>query len=310
MSLQNSTAQHVVVWDKIATQLKQQEWVHPALYVVATPIGNLADLSLRAWHVLSRCDVIAAEDTRDSQTLLKQWGITASVVAVHRHNEAEGAAQLIGFLAANQSVALISDAGSPAISDPGARVVAAVAQAGYRVVPIPGPSAVTTALMASGATSDAHPEFLFAGFVPSKSGQRRKWLSQWKQAPHTVVMFETPHRIVATVQAFRDIFGAQQQVTLAKELTKRFETIVTLPCAELIAWLEGDKHHQRGEFVLILHPSPVQDVAPVASMQAIALVDALLEVMSVKDVATVLNKAQIMRRQEAYKLALSRASST
>lgn len=299
-----------MIWDKIATQLMGQEWVHPALYVVATPIGNLADLSLRTWHVLSRCEVIAAEDTRDSQALLKQWDIESTVIAVHRHNEAKGAEQIIAYLEANQSVALITDAGSPAISDPGARVVAAVAQAGYRVVPIPGPSAVITALMASGATSDASPEFLFAGFVPNKSAQRLKWLSQWLHASHAVVMFESPHRIKTTVQAFTTVFGAARQVTLAKELTKRFETIKTLTSADLLTWLEQDAHNQRGEFVLILHPAPLEALPQHASEQNIALVDALLEVLSVKDVVTVLNKAQIMRRRDAYKLALSRSSST
>lgn len=165
-----------VTWKRLAEQVAGQHWPAPALYVVATPIGNLGDLGLRAWQALRQCDVIAAEDTRSSRPLLDAWDIRTPLMAAHRHNEAAAAEAIVQRLEAGQRVALVSDAGAPAVSDPGARIVRRVREAGFPVVPVPGPSAVITALMGAGVTSDENPAFVFAGFPPPKQGARRKWL--------------------------------------------------------------------------------------------------------------------------------------
>src|SRR5699024_794435 len=162
---------------------------------VATPIGNLTDLSLRGWYALAQADVIAAEDTRSTRPLLQAWGVQTPLMAAHRHNEAMAAEQIVQRLAQGDRVAWVADAGAPAVSDPGARIVRAVREAGYQVVPIPGASAVITALMGTGATSDENPAFAFAGFVPTKQQARRKWFAQWQSFAGPVLMFESPHRL-------------------------------------------------------------------------------------------------------------------
>ncbi|MDR0996866.1 MAG: 16S rRNA (cytidine(1402)-2'-O)-methyltransferase [Zoogloeaceae bacterium] len=222
-----------------------------ALYVVATPIGNLADLSLRARQVLGTVSWIAAEDTRHAAPLLKQLGATAKVFAAHEHNEREAAGRILALLAAGETVALISDAGTPGISDPGAKLVAAVRAAGFAVVPIPGACAAVTALSASG--MPAH-EWLFCGFLPPKSGQRQKALADFARLPYALVFYEAPHRILACLADLAAALG-DRTLTIARELTKTFEQIHTLPLAEAAAWLEADANRQRGEFVLIVWPS-------------------------------------------------------
>lgn len=176
-------------WSRVADRVAAQHWPAATLYVIATPIGNLGDLGLRAWQALVRADVIAAEDTRASRTLLDAWGVSTPLMAAHRHNEASAAQAICERLAQGQRVALVSDAGAPAVSDPGARIVRAVREAGYAVVPVPGPSAVIAALMGSGATSDENPAFAFAGFLPAKAVARQRWLRQWCALPAPVVMF-------------------------------------------------------------------------------------------------------------------------
>src|SRR5690606_22020374 len=229
-----------VTWKRLAERVAAQHWPAPALYVVATPIGNLGDLGLRAWQALQRCDVIAAEDTRSSRPLLDAWGIGTPLMAAHRHNEAAAAQTIVQRLEAGECVALISDAGAPAVSDPGARIVREVRQAGYPVVPVPGPSAVIAALMASGATSDENPAFVFAGFSPSKAVARQQWLRQWLSVPAPVVFFESPHRLAAVLKDLAQLCESQREVTIARELTKRFEQIVTLPAEQAPAWLASD----------------------------------------------------------------------
>jgi len=209
-------------WKRHAEQVAGQSWPAGCLYVVATPIGNLGDLSLRAWEALRRCDAIAAEDTRTTRALLDAWGIDTPLLAAHRHNEREAAGAVIRRLSLGERIALVSDAGAPAVSDPGARVVREVQAAGYRVVPLPGPSAVVAALMASGATRDDAPGFAFAGFMPSKAQARRKWLDQWLAWPVPVVMFETPHRLRAALMDLSMAAGPDRRVTVARELSKRF----------------------------------------------------------------------------------------
>ena len=231
---------------------------HPAstLYVVATPIGNLADISLRALHVLARVDVVACEDTRHTQQLLRAYGLDrpgSQLLALHQHNEAEAAHNVLERLGQGQRVAYVSDAGTPAISDPGARLVAAVRQAGFRVMPLPGASSVTTALSASGMTGDHG--FVFAGFLPSKSTERQLAVQQLAQESRAVVLLEAPHRIEALAQALA-VLG-HRPITLGRELTKQFEQIENLPAQDLSAWLAEKPERLRGEFVLVLHDAPV-----------------------------------------------------
>ncbi len=229
---------------------------HPpgALYVVATPIGNLADMTLRAIHVLGLVDAIACEDTRHSAPLLRQLGIEGKpLLAVHEHNEREAAAGVMQRLARGERVACISDAGTPAISDPGAALVAAVAAGGYRVVPIPGASSTVAALSVAGDAIGG--PFTFVGFLPTKAGERAMMLKQFAAQPNTQVLFEAPHRIAALAAALGEACGARP-VTLCRELTKQFETVATLPANALSAWLEQDANRSRGEFVLVLHAQP------------------------------------------------------
>ncbi len=229
-----------------------------ALYVVATPIGNLADITLRALHVLQLADAIACEDTRHTQQLLRSYRLDGKpLIALHEHNEAEAAQGVVARLQAGQRIAYVSDAGTPAVSDPGARLVAACAAAGIRVLPLPGASSVTTAVSASGLAGDG--QFVFAGFLPSKAGERQSAVDALAQEPRAVVLLEAPHRIAALADALARL-GARP-VTVGRELTKQFEQITTLPCADLPAWLAADAQRQRGEFALVLHPAPAFDDA-------------------------------------------------
>ena len=226
------------------------------LYVVATPIGNLADISLRALHVLGQVDAVACEDTRHTQQLLRAYGLDrpgSQLLAVHQHNEAEAAQTVIARLAQGERVAYVSDAGTPAISDPGARLVAAVRQAGFRVLPLPGASSVTTALSASGMTGENG--FVFTGFLPSKSGERQQAVQSLAQESRAVVLLEAPHRIEALAQAL-SVMG-ERRITVGRELSKQFEQIETVAAHALPAWLAEKPDRQRGEFVLVLHDAPV-----------------------------------------------------
>lgn len=222
------------------------------LYVVPTPLGNLADLTRRAEEVLCGVQWIAAEDTRHSAPLLKQLGAQGRTLPAHQHNEHEAAARIVEKLQAGESVALISDAGTPGISDPGARVVAAVRAAGCKVVPLPGPCAAVTALSASGLTEE---HFLFYGFLPSKGGQRRQALEALRDHPYALVFYEAPHRVLDTVADMAAVFG-ERTLVIGRELTKLFETVHSLPLAEALDWLKADPNRQRGEFVLMLSGAP------------------------------------------------------
>lgn len=218
------------------------------LYVVPTPLGNLTDLSQRAIDVLKSVPWVAAEDTRHSSPLLKQIGTQARTLPAHQHNEHAAAAQIVSKLEAGESVALISDAGTPGISDPGAKIVAAVHLAGFRVTPLPGPCAVTTAMSAAG-FDDEH--FLFYGFLPSKAGQRQQVLESVRSLPYALVFYEAPHRILETVADLHQILG-ERTLVIARELTKLFETVKRLPLGQALNWLQSDPNQQRGEFVLMV----------------------------------------------------------
>lgn len=238
-----------------------QHYPQGALYVVATPIGNLADITLRAMHVLQLADTVACEDTRHTQSLLRAYGIdkgAAQLLAVHQHNEAEAAQNVVHRLQQGQRVAYVSDAGTPGVSDPGARLVAAVHAAGLRAVPLPGASSITTALSAAGAVAHGseHGGFVFAGFLPVKSAERANVIAQQlAHEPRCVVLLEAPHRIGELAQALA-VLG-ERPITLARELTKQFEEITTQPAHALTAWLDGSPQRSRGEFVVLLHPTPV-----------------------------------------------------
>jgi 16S rRNA (cytidine1402-2'-O)-methyltransferase len=228
----------------------QKQKMECALYVVGTPIGNLRDISLRALDILTSADTIAAEDTRNTSHLLTHYGITANrLLALHQHNERGAADKVIALLQQGQSVALVTDAGTPAVSDPGAVLVEAVLSAGFRVVPIPGASAVVSALSASGL---ARPHFLFYGFLPNKSAARRSVLQSVVDHPYTLVFYEAPHRIVESVADLQAVFGDEREIVLARELTKLFENIHRCKLGEALTWLNSDANNQRGEFVVLV----------------------------------------------------------
>ena len=230
-----------------------QSYPAGTLYVIATPIGNLSDITLRALHVLQLADTIACEDTRHTARLLRAYGIDAAshrLLAVHQHNEAEAAQEVLRRLGNGQRIAYVSDAGTPAISDPGARLVAAVAQAGLRTSPLPGASSVVTALSAAGIEG----AWRFIGFLPPRGQERQQALQDIAQMPDAVVLLEAPHRIADLAKALAPL--GERQITLARELTKQFESIHTLPAQEAAAWLDASAERSKGEFVVIVHPAP------------------------------------------------------
>jgi len=222
------------------------------LYVVATPIGNLDDITLRALAVLAEADLIAAEDTRHTRQLLARHGIERALVAVHEHNEERQAPRLIERLRQGATIALVSDAGTPLLSDPGYRVVRMAAENGIEVVPVPGPSAVTAALSVSGLPTD---RFVFEGFLPARSAARRKRLSDFRAEPRTMVFFESSHRIEACLADARDVFGPERPAALCRELTKQFETVLRGPMAGLLERVSEDPNQRKGEFVLVVEGS-------------------------------------------------------
>lgn len=236
-----------------------QHYPQGALYVVATPIGNLADISLRALHVLGLMDIIACEDTRHTQALLRAYGLdsaAARLLAVHEHNESEAAQLVLQRLRAGQRVAYVSDAGTPGISDPGARLVAAVQAQGLRSVPLPGASSPIALISVAGLPdlSGAEAGFIFRGFLPSKSSERARAVQELAQEARAVVLLEAPHRMEALAEALATL--GERRITVGRELTKQFEEIATLPAQSLPAWLQADVNRLRGEFALVLHAEP------------------------------------------------------
>jgi len=226
------------------------------LYVVATPIGNLGDISARALETLRAADVIACEDTRHTRHLLDHFGIRVPAFALHQHNEREAAERVIALLAEGKRVALVSDAGTPGISDPGAKAVAAVRAAGYKVVPLPGPSAASAALSAAGLADE---RFLFAGFLPAKVGARGTVIVELAAVPAALVFYEAPHRVEETVADLAARLEPVRTLVIARELTKHFEQIAAMPLAEGPAWLAADDNRRRGEFVLIVSGPPPRE---------------------------------------------------
>ena len=271
-----------------------------ALYVVPTPLGNLGDITQRAIDVLRAVDWVAAEDTRHSAPLLKHIGSSARLLPAHEHNE-EGAAQrVIARLTAGESVALISDAGTPAVSDPGARLVARVRAAGFRVVPLPGACAAITALSAAG-LSEAH--FLFYGFLPPKARAREVALRELVALPYALIFYEAPHRILATIEALAQVFDADRTLVVARELSKLFESIHVGPLPDALAWLQADANRQRGEFVLLVSGAKAAKEEDAESQRILRLL--LADGLSVKQATQLTHAISGAGKKALYEQALA-----
>jgi 16S rRNA (cytidine1402-2'-O)-methyltransferase len=279
-----------------------QQYPAPALYLVATPIGNLADITLRAVHVLSLVDAVACEDSRVTGALLHHLGLHKALIALHEHNEREAALVVLQRLRAGQRVAYGSDAGTPAVSDPGAALVQAVAGEGFRVVPIPGASSVVAALSVAG--DAASQGFRFCGFAPHKGLQRQRALEAACDDSGTQVWLEAPHRIASLAEVWAARAGARP-VTVCRELTKQFETVATLPASELPAWLAADAQRRRGEFVLVLHgrgETAVQQAADDVAAQHV--LDVLLAELPLKQAVSLAARISGAPRNALYQQAL------
>jgi len=271
-----------------------------ALYVVATPIGNLRDITLRALDALTSADVIAAEDTRNTSHLLTHYNISANrLLALHQHNERGAAEKVVALLQQGQTIALVTDAGTPAVSDPGALLVEAVLAAGFRLIPVPGASAAVAALSASGLTA---PHFLFYGFLPNKSGARRTVLEKLIEHPYTLVFYEAPHRILESVTDLQAVFGDEREIVLAREITKLFESIHRCKLGEAMAWLNSDANNQRGEFVLLVQAAPAK--AEGLSSEVEKTLALLLEDLPLKQAVQLAVKITGGNKNELYQRAL------
>lgn len=278
-----------------------QQYPAGCLYVVATPIGNLADLSLRAIHVLSLVDAVACEDTRHSAPLLRHLGLDKPLLAVHEHNEREAAQAVLSRLARGERVAYVSDAGTPAVSDPGAALVAAVREAGHPVVPVPGASSAVAAMSVAGDTAAAG--FHFVGFLPTRHTERAQAVKALAATRAAQVLFEAPHRIESLARELAQACGPRP-LTLCRELTKQFETIVTLPAQGLPDWLAADTNRLRGEFVLVLHALGTEDAGD-APAQHDALLRPLLAALPLKQAVALAAELSGAPRNALYARALS-----
>jgi 16S rRNA (cytidine1402-2'-O)-methyltransferase len=269
------------------------------LFIVATPIGNLDDASPRCLQTLRTVEAVACEDTRTTRTLLVRHGISARTVSLHEHNERAAAAGLIELLIEGKDIALVSDAGTPGLSDPGALLVEQAHRTGIRVSPIPGPSAAVAAFSAAGFAAD---RFLFAGFLPAARAARQKMLDTL-DPPCPMILYEAPHRVLETVEDLAGRFGPQRELVIGRELTKKFEEIARMPLAEAPAWLRAGTHRQQGEFVLVLAAG---EAKPAALADAQRTLDALLEVLSPSDAARVAARITGLPKRELYRMALER----
>ncbi|AGF48629.1 S-adenosylmethionine-dependent methyltransferase [Candidatus Kinetoplastibacterium oncopeltii TCC290E] len=286
-------------------QIAAQDWPISTLYIVATPIGNLADISLRAIYSLSVVDLIAAEDTRVSHNLLSFYGIENKLITAHRHNELEASNKICEYLNLGKRVALVSDAGTPGISDPGSRIISKVRSHGYRIIPIPGASSVTTALMGSGVTTDENPSYAFAGFVPSKQNQRLFWFKEWSNKTFPVIMFESSHRIIDSLEDLRKICGSGRFLTIAKELTKKFEKIDTIPIGETSKLKLNNLQYFKGEFVIILHSDELKDLETDRLINIDSFMEILLDCMPLSEAVRVISKTTGISRKFLYNKAIS-----
>lgn len=277
----------------------EQKRAQGVLYIVATPIGNLADISARAIEVLGRVDLVAAEDTRHTAGLLSHLGLKKKLLSLHAFNESARTAPILDALAEGQAIALVSDAGTPLISDPGFPLVRAAREAGYRVTPVPGPSALLAALSVSGLPCD---RFVFEGFLPPKRGARRQRLGLLRNESRTLVLYESPHRIEAMVEDMADVVGEARMVVLLRELTKTFEQIHAAALGEMRDWLAADANHRRGEFVVVLAGAEAREPGAEAQEKMLRV---LLDYLSVKDAAAAAARLSGVSKRELYQLALT-----
>ncbi|WP_085626511.1 MULTISPECIES: 16S rRNA (cytidine(1402)-2'-O)-methyltransferase [unclassified Pseudomonas] len=273
------------------------------LYVVATPIGNLDDMSARALKVLADVALIAAEDTRHSVRLLQHFGIDTPLAACHEHNERDEGGRFLTKLLAGENVALVSDAGTPLISDPGYHLVRQARAAGVNVVPVPGACALIAALSAAGLPSD---RFIFEGFLPAKAAGRRARLEQVKEEPRTLIFYEAPHRILECLEDMEAVFGGERPALLARELTKTFETLKGLPLAELRAFVAGDSNQQRGECVVLVGGWSAPEGGQAISAEAQRVLDLLLAELPLKRAAALAAEITGVRKNLLYQLALEK----
>lgn len=271
-----------------------------ALYVVATPIGNLEDISVRALRVLREVHCIAAEDTRHTGQLLAHFGIETPLLSLHEHNEQDRLKPISARLREGQTLALVSDAGTPLISDPGFRLVRELRQQGLKIIPVPGPSSLLAALSVAGLPTD---RFVFEGFLPPKPAARRERLWALAAEERTLVFFEASHRIAETLADLAAAFGQERPAVIARELTKRFEEVYGAPLGELAAWLGADSHRQKGEFVLVTQGAPAANV--VDTPETRRLLAALLAELPPSRAVTVAAKVTGLRKKLLYELALT-----
>lgn len=272
-----------------------------SLYVVATPIGNLDDISARALNILRSVALVAAEDTRHSARLMQHFGIGTPLAACHEHNERDQGGRFLARLLAGDDVALISDAGTPLISDPGYHLVRQARAAGIAVVPVPGACALIVALSAAGLPSD---RFIFEGFLPAKAAGRRARLEQVKEEPRTLIFYEAPHRILECLQDMQAVFGDERPALLARELTKTFETLKGMPLAELAAWVAADSNQQRGECVVLVAGWQAPEGEEAVSSEALRVLNLLLAEMPLKRAAALAAEITGVRKNVLYQAAL------
>lgn len=268
------------------------------LYIVATPLGNLGDMSPRAVEVLSGVTLIATEDTRHSAPLLRHFGVRTPCIALHEHNEREVSPAILGRLAKGDSVALISDAGTPLISDPGYHLVHTARAKGIRVAPIPGPCALIAALSASGLPSD---RFVFEGFLPTRTGPRRTRLSELRDEPRTLILYESPHRILDCIDDMAQVFGAERRAVIARELTKLFETLHEDTLPRLADWLRADENQQRGEFVILVRGSTLEARGEAEAQRVVQI---LMTELPVKQAAALAAQITGLKKNALYDYAL------
>ena len=287
------------IYSPLIEATAQQNYPVGTLYVVATPIGNIADISLRALHLLSVVDAIACEDTRNTAQLMTRYGLHKPLIAAHQHNEHEIALKIISRLQTGERIALVSDAGTPAVSDPGAIIVDAVRKAGLNIFPLPGASAAITALSASGFL---HDQFYFVGFLPSKSGQRDSVLQSLVHYQATLIFYEAPHRIIECTQALLNIFGKDRRIVFAREISKLFEEIHRCNLNEALAWLQSDIHREKGEYVVLIEGDRQETNQD--DVESRRILNILLEECSVKQAAQLASSITGLKKNALYQLAL------
>lgn len=272
-----------------------------SLYIVATPIGNLSDISERAIRILQEVDLIAVEDTRHSGKLLQHIGVSTPMLALHEHNENKKVQDIVDKLSAGSNIALISDAGTPLISDPGYQLVKAALAAGIHVTPAPGPSALIAALSVSGLPSDS---FIFEGFLPNKATGRIKKLEALADESRTLIFYEAPHRIVACLQDMLEIFGAKRTAVIARELTKTFETIKNDSLENLLTWIQADINQQRGEFVVLVQG--IEKDKTVVDSEAEFILTTLMQELPLKQASHLAAKITGVKKNTLYQIGLNK----